>query len=400
MSGPGIRYWNMARVLARTHHVTLAIPNTLDNGLPKDGARLISVTDMYSTRPAAQRLEGLICEHDVIISQYLPFRYLSRRLLERRFLLFDLYSPWTLENLEYALIDPAAGNSRRGDDQYVLNQILALGDFFVCANERQRDYWLGALSASGRVLDGYYQADQRLFSLIDIVPFGLPDSPPQHRARAVRGELPRVLKADCVVLWGGGIWNWMDPLTGILAMDRVARRRSDVKLIFLGCTGHDPDQPAMSIASRAIAMSEEYGLKDRYVFFLGWVPYSLHADYLLEADIGLSLHRATYESRLSFRTRILDYLWASLPVVATQGDVLGDLILERKAGCVVPPEDSVALADAIDLLASKPDLREWYGANASTVAREFSWERVMGPVLRYCRSPYSHRGGGARTWSG
>ena len=54
---------------------------------------------------------------------------------------------------------------------------LASGDAFVCASERQRDLWLGALLALGRIDPDAYAADPSLRSLIDVVPFG-------HRSRA------------------------------------------------------------------------------------------------------------------------------------------------------------------------------------------------------------------------
>jgi hypothetical protein len=39
---------------------------------------------------------------------------------------------------------------------------------------------------------------------------------------------------------------------------------------------------------------------------------------LREADIGVSLHREDVETRYSFRTRVLDYLWAGLPIITTE----------------------------------------------------------------------------------
>ena len=31
------------------------------------------------------------------------------------------------------------------------NRLLQSGDFFICGNERQRDFWLGMLAANGRL---------------------------------------------------------------------------------------------------------------------------------------------------------------------------------------------------------------------------------------------------------
>ncbi len=391
MSGPGIRYWNLAHVLARYHHVTLAIPNKTNMINLVDGLNLVSIEGLYSTKRGAVAFEDLISEHDVIVSQYLPFRYLNRELLDHKFLVFDLYSPWIVENLEYARIDPEDAEIRRGDDYYVLTQILSLGDFFICASKRQRDYWLGALTACGRRLIHYYQSDAQLRSLIDVVSFGLPNKPPKNTRRVMRSQLPHIVDTDCIVLWGGGIWNWLDPLSAIFAMAELVKWRSDVKLVFLGYGNHHTDLPMMKIAKAALALSKELDLYNQYVFFVEWIPYSERSNYLLEADIGLSLHRATYESRLCFRTRVMDYLWGALPVIVTEGDVLSDLVKEHEFGIVVPPEDIDALANAIDLLSRSPELGQQYKANASLAAKEYTWECVAKPLLAYCKAPYSYR---------
>ena len=41
-----------------------------------------------------------------------------------------------------------------------------------------------------------------------------------------------------------------------------------------------------------------------------WVAYDDRQNYLLEADVGVSTHLDHVETEFSFRTRILDYLWA------------------------------------------------------------------------------------------
>ena len=62
------------------------------------------------------------------------------------------------------------------------------------------------------------------------------------------------------------------------------------------------------------------------MIFNDWVPYDERALYLMEADLGVSTHHAHLETRYAFRTRMLDYLWARLPIVCTEGDHFGDLV--------------------------------------------------------------------------
>ncbi len=101
-----------------------------------------------------------------------------------------------------------------------------MGDYFLCGNERQRDYWLGILTANGRINPRTFNQDPTLLSLIDIVGVGIPDREPVHTdglcpRPLLRGIHPIIPDDAKIVLWGGGIWNWLDPLTLINAWPQV-----------------------------------------------------------------------------------------------------------------------------------------------------------------------------------
>src|SRR5207302_5639583 len=96
-----------------------------------------------------------------------------------------------------------------------------------------------------------------------------------------------------------------------------------LRVVFLGAQHPDPGVPRMRAAAAARQAADELGLTGRTVFFLeGWTPYAERGAYLAEADLGVSLHRDGVETELAFRTRLLDYLWAGLPVLSTGGDEL------------------------------------------------------------------------------
>ena len=123
------------------------------------------------------------------------------------------------------------------------NQQCLRGDFLVCASEKQRDFWLGHLAALGRLNPVSYDDDRTLRSLIDVVPFGIPAEPPRASAPVLKGVVEGIGPDDKVVLWGGGIYNWFDPLTLVRAVDRLRERRDDVRLFFLGMQHPHPDVP-------------------------------------------------------------------------------------------------------------------------------------------------------------
>ena len=104
----------------------------------------------------------------------------------------------------------------------------------------------------------------------------------------------------------------------------------------------------MEMNARARALADELGLTGTHVFFHEWIDYDARQNFLLESDIGVSTHFDHVETAFSFRTRVLDYLWAGLPTVVTEGDVLAELITEHDAGAAVPAEDVDALELALD----------------------------------------------------
>jgi len=119
-----------------------------------------------------------------------------------------------------------------------------------------------------------------------------------------------------------------------------------------------------------------------------WVPYNDRGMWLCDADVGVSLHHAHPETELSFRTRVLDYIWAGLPILCTSGDVLAELVGQRDLGIVVPPDDPDAVAVALDRLASEDGhTRDERKVRLAEVAREMTWSTVVQPLVRFCGSP-------------
>jgi hypothetical protein len=123
------------------------------------------------------------------------------------------------------------------------------------------------------------------------------------------------------------------------------------------------------------------------VFFVeGWVPYAERGGYLLDANVGVSMHRDTLETSFSFRTRILDYLWAGLPVLCSDGDSFADVVREHGAGIVVPVADIDAVAGAMRRLCS-PAARAEAADKSSALAELYRWDTVLEPVVEFCRAP-------------
>jgi glycosyltransferase involved in cell wall biosynthesis len=383
LAGPAIRVWELAHVLAQQQPVTIGTPN--DSPLRSDTVAIRSYRD--------GAMAELVASHSIVIAfGYLLARYPVIR--RAPYLVMDLYDPFLLENLfMHDDLPMARRETTHRNDLAVVNEQLRQADFFVCASERQRDYWLGALSAVNRVRPSAYRDDPTLRRLIDVVPMGVPQEAPRADGPGLRAT-PGIARDDIVVLWGGGIWNWFDPLTAIRAVAALRDEVPRLKLYFMGLRHPNPELPQMEMARQAVHLAQQLDLLDRSVFFRdGWVPYEHRANYLLEADLGISLYAEHIETRFSFRTRFLDYLWAGLPTIATAGDVLSDEMASAGAALTVPEHDQTAVVSALRRLTTEAGLAAEMRARARSLAAQYAWQRVAAPLLLYCRAPYRSRPG-------
>jgi glycosyltransferase involved in cell wall biosynthesis len=383
MAGPGIRYWELAHAIARSAAVTLAGPGEQP---PPPSSMIQTVSYQLEDASAVQ---DLVQTHDaLLIAGPLAYRFPFLCQVDKP-LAIDLYIPSILENLEIHAPRPLA--ERQGihaADLGILNQLLQMGDFYVCASEKQRDLWLGALLANSRVNPETYLADVTFRKLIDVVPFGLPSKPAVHTAQVLKGSYPGIGPDDRVVLWGGGIWEWLDPLTLIEAVALLAREGQPVRLFFMGTRHPNPAVPEMRQVELARRRSAELGILNRHVFFNEWVAYHERQNYLLEADVGLSLHLDHVETRFSFRTRVLDYIWACLPMILAEGDTLSDFVARHQLGIIVPPQDVDALVQALQEVFSLPDPRAAYKERFEAVRPLLTWERAAEPLRAFVREPW------------
>jgi glycosyltransferase involved in cell wall biosynthesis len=197
--------------------------------------------------------------------------------------------------------------------------------------------------------------------------------------------MPAIGAADRVLLWGGGMWGWLDPLTPLRAVRRLAASGGPrVHLVFLGAARPALAQTGQAGAvERARAAAAALGLLGELVHVNpGWVPYAERGAWLAEADLAVTAHADHLEARFAHRTRVLDALWAGLPVVATAGDALAELVERRGLGAAVPPGDDGAFAAACRRLlgADGPAAR----ACVAAIRAELTWERAAAPLVGWC----------------
>ena len=378
MAGPGIRFYEFAKVLSDYIDVTLAAPNKIDVDSEGFKTRQYSISNYETLRKCTENADIILIQGHILY--YFPFlKNFNGKIV------VDLYNPFNLESLEMYKGEGMADRLRI--DKNNLNMLklqLTIGDFFICASEKQRDYWIGMLNAVGRLNPYTYDKDSTFKKLIDVVPFGIPSDPPEHTKDVTKGVIPNIKEDDKIVLWGGGIWNWLDPITAIKALWEITRSRKDIKMLFIGTKHPDPKLPEMKKCIEAINLSKELDLFDEYVFFNKWAPYKVRQNFLLEADVGLSIHQERIETEFSYRTRVMDYIWARLPVITTEGDLVAKMVKEKNIGEVIKYEDVHKLARVMESILVNKSLRDIYKKNLYKIAPKFYWEKVVRPLVEYC----------------
>lgn len=366
MAGIGIRYLELARRLPQSGiEVVLVSPaepeETLALGLEAPVRRFERgrLREILADCGAAVA-QGQLANDLVLECPHLPVA-------------IDLYDPWLVENLSYVATlgyDPW----RNDHATWVLQ--MSRGDFFLCSSEEQRNYFLGFLTALGRVNPERIAGDPDLETLIAPVPFGVPGELPPHRP-----VLPAPTPGQRRILFGG-LYDWYDPWTLLDAL-----RKLDGSWTLLLIRNPNPESTPQRLMGDVERRCRELGWWGSRVQAIDWVPADRRYDLLRDVDLLVAPHRPSLETRLSLRTRFLDAMAAGCPVVTSAGGAMSRMLREHGAGWVVPPGDPDALASALAEALGDEPARERSRAGGRELLRGFHWDRALAPLVRFCREP-------------
>jgi glycosyltransferase involved in cell wall biosynthesis len=383
LGGAAIRAYEIARALTDVADVTLAAPGTEPSGLAPARHVPYRLED-------PRRLRGLFRDADAVIMR--PPNPLVAGWLRasKTRIVYDICDPLPLNILE------AQASSPR--ERQLLWQTVALDHFldalhaghhFICSGTRQRDLYLGALLASRLIHPAAYAADPSFRTFLERVPFGIPSEDPQRMDGAGPRACLSALGEDAqIVLWNGGIWNWLDPVTAVEATVKAAERCPRVRLVFMFARGGDGPEQRAERDAREVA--QRLGALDRLVFFnKSDIPYRERATWLLDADCVISTHFDHLEAGFSFRTRLLDCFWAGVPAVCTSGDEVSERIEACDGGVTVPFGDAEAVADGLVEVLERG--RESYRERLLAGGADMVWPTVVEPLRRIVQLPGTPR---------
>lgn len=338
MAGPGIRAWHLAAELGKHFDTRLIakVESPFANVLPHNS-------------PEARRA---LREADVLVGQ--PARGFGKRRREQR-IIYDLFDPTVLELRElYGNRPSVRQRVHLAAEWWRLSEALMRADVLMCAARKQREFYERLQSSDTRWIE---------------VPFGI------DLEETGGCEKPK----DNIVIWGGGVWEWLDPATAVEAIARVNAEGLRARLLFLGRS-----RPNRNLIDRR--------RDDRFAELLAhggpyvsanaeWVPYRERLAWLRAGKIAIMLHRRTAEADYSIRTRLFDAIAAGIPVIATAGGFAADLVEQENLGFVVRPGDAAGVAGAIRRLLTDDEIYSNCVKSLERIRPRFAWEVVTRPLV-------------------
>ena len=250
-AGPALRAAGLARGLAG-HGLEVALVAPAGSRAP-DGCGLVPLDDVGGLveRGATLVVSGFLLERHPVLAR-------------ARHLVVDAAGPFLLENLVvHRMQPPERRRSILADESAVLGRLLASADLVLCAHARQRDLTLGMMLASGAVSPALIDDDaglERYFLTIPSAP--RPPVEPVERA-TTPGRLHLV--------WPGGLWDWLDPVSLVNAIARARSNGANVTAELWGARSPDPLVPPSRAAALVGERSRELGIADA-LEVVDWVP--------------------------------------------------------------------------------------------------------------------------------
>lgn len=254
----------------------------------------------------------------------------------------------------------------------LLMEALLQGDVFSALSGRQRYALIGHLGAAGRL-----NRSTRCYEFVHTIPYGVfPLTAPPFTQRRDHGYF--------VVMWCGSFNTWMDSATLAAGLVKAWRVHRQLRFLVVGgqCAGYS--EKTFEDFREAIRREQA----SEIVRLVDWQPWGALERLYAEADVGLSIDRATYEAVLGSRTRLVHFLLAGLPVISTCPTELAADLAER--GFVLPFSlaDAEGLADRLsEAIERANELRELGRRGREYVLERYHGRIVGAPLMEWLAAP-------------
>lgn len=376
VEGGGLRCWGLAKGITANKSnikVTVAYNESYKQDSFTDKFEDIDIA-LWNINTVSELLAGF----DTVIVSYCMgdlSTMVANTLRPDQQLILDCYVPIYVEASARETNDLANEYYAFSGDVGRWAEVLKRGDYFLCASEQQKNYYFGVLSAVGKINPATYGQD-----LIGIVPYGIYEKP-----EAIAKSTPvtdRVGKKVKKILWFGGIYPWFD-LRNLVKAAAQVNEETPVTLTIVGAKNPFNNHPDFI---RRYEELESFIASDKkfqdVVHIQDWVNFDDRADWYLDSDLVVVINKIGDENKLAWRTRLVDFMWASLPVVTNGGDPLGEQLLANNAAARIMGLESQDISKAINELLVNAKTMEVMRKNMSSLKKQYYWDVVTKGLVK------------------
>jgi len=149
------------------------------------------------------------------------------------------------------------------------------------------------------------------------------------------------------------------------AVPNVISRHPSAKFILLG------EGPEMQKLKQ---ITKEKNIED-FVEFKGWVERDQIPYYLKNSSIAIGPLKLTSVTASALPVKVLEYMAASLPIIAKKGTLPSEVLMDSKNGYLI--ENSNDLADKIVSILKDQKLATKMGEESLSMVLKFSWPNII-----------------------
>lgn len=376
VEGGGLRCWGLAKGLREqdsTTEITVAYHESYRKTNHSSEFESIKIETWNSTNIA-----NLIADKDSVIVSYCMGDLsvsIAELIKANQQLILDCYVPIYVE------ISARASDDLRGEYDAFHNEVnrwakvLRRGDIYLCANDNQKRYYQGVLSGLGRINPATYNDNPIL-----VVPYGIYKDTPKVTEKPISKILGVEGKKYNRVLWFGAVYPWFDLRMLIDAINKV-NQKIPTKLVIVGAK--NPFNAHPDFVKRYDDLIEYINKDDvskNNVIVEDWIEFKDRANWYLDSDLVISINKIGEENELAWRTRLVDYIWADLPIITNAGDPLGDELVRENAAIKLEDVGTEGLAASLlGLLKNKEQLQQ-VKKNLKSVREKYLWGNVTKPL--------------------
>jgi len=377
VEGGGLRCWGLAKGL-RANNAELEITIAYHESYQAD-----TFTGQYEsiniTTWNIENIADLIQAYDSIVVSYCMgdlSTAVADAIRPDQQLVLDCYVP--------IYVEVSARNTDDMDREYHAfhsdigrwAQVLKRGDLFLCASDAQLKYYQGVLSALGRINPVTYGQELML-----VVPYGVYREEPKPVKQPI-SEMIDKKQSYKKLLWFGGIYPWFD-LRILIEAVHLLNKSTPAKLIIVGAKNPFNNHPDfVRPYNQLVEYVEKNKLQDT-VILKDWVKFEERADWYLDSDLVVVINKIGEENELAWRTRLVDFMWANLPIITNGGDPLGETLIQNGAAIRFNGLTATAMAEELRHTLKDTKQLQKIRDNLKNLKEQFYWDVVTKKLTGY-----------------